>query len=389
MTRAPGRDQRAMQRLGAIVDQLSARRTWSARRRLRAPKDRQPQGPSRGCSPTRTRCRARPAATRATRSASEMHFRLGDDASARSRRDARSSASGPATRAPLEARARARRYGDAVERRAFAGDREVKPLFHRREDRRQRPGGRPPPARPRSPSRCGRRHRRACRRSDRRSTAADRMSRARSSSLSSESQPQSGASRVRRSRRKWSTAMSASVTGEPPVLVQFLSCASGTCCAASAPASRTAASSSSLSGARAIGSGARNGQALPSARSARWCRSGIRDRSRASSEAKMSLRCPGDRDLAHRIGEFAVLDPQARRAAAVVAGDEVGAHADQVGDVEAVRDVGDQLLRALRARLRDAGWSATGRATTKRRATRGRSSQATVRARSPSRGTRT
>src|SRR5205085_5480616 len=60
---------------------------------------------------------------------------------------------------------------------------------------------------------------------------------------------------------------------------------------------------------------------------------------------------PGDRDLAYRIGQFAVLDPQAGGATAVVAGHEVGAHADQVSDVKAVLDVGDQLSRRLRSRF--------------------------------------
>ena len=54
----------------------------------------------------------------------------------------------------------------------------------------------------------------------------------------------------------------------------------------------------------------------------------------------------GDRDLADRKGELATLDPEAGGAAAVVAGDDVGAHADQVGDIEPVLDVGDQLVGA-------------------------------------------
>src|SRR3974390_1609530 len=58
----------------------------------------------------------------------------------------------------------------------------------------------------------------------------------------------------------------------------------------------------------------------------------------------------GDRDLAHGISNLAVLDPEARRAAAVVAGDHVRAHADQIGDVESVLDVGHQFTRSEVAR---------------------------------------
>src|SRR3954468_21559487 len=41
-----------------------------------------------------------------------------------------------------------------------------------------------------------------------------------------------------------------------------------------------------------------------------------------------------DRDFADGIGQLAILDPEARGAAAVIAGDAVDAGADQVGDVE-------------------------------------------------------
>src|SRR5476649_1906716 len=51
-----------------------------------------------------------------------------------------------------------------------------------------------------------------------------------------------------------------------------------------------------------------------------------------------------DGDAAHRIGELAVLDPEARGAAAVVAGDAVDTGADHVGDEQAALDVADQLL---------------------------------------------
>src|SRR5262249_31986016 len=49
-------------------------------------------------------------------------------------------------------------------------------------------------------------------------------------------------------------------------------------------------------------------------------------------------------DAADRPGALAVLDPEARGAAAVVAGDTVDPEADQIGDVESALDVGDQLI---------------------------------------------
>ena len=45
-----------------------------------------------------------------------------------------------------------------------------------------------------------------------------------------------------------------------------------------------------------------------------------------------------------RVGELAVLDPQAAGAARVVAGDGVDAEAHQLGDVEAGLDRADDLL---------------------------------------------
>src|SRR6185437_6260595 len=70
-----------------------------------------------------------------------------------------------------------------------------------------------------------------------------------------------------------------------------------------------------------------------------------------------------DRDAAHRPGTLAVLDPEARCTAAVVAGDAVHAETDQLGDVETALDVGDQLvgreLALLQVEVRGRG---TGRA---------------------------
>ena len=58
-----------------------------------------------------------------------------------------------------------------------------------------------------------------------------------------------------------------------------------------------------------------------------------------------------DRHFAHRVGKLAILDPETGRAAAIVAGDQIDARADQVGDVEAIGNVGDEFLRARRRRL--------------------------------------
>ena len=60
---------------------------------------------------------------------------------------------------------------------------------------------------------------------------------------------------------------------------------------------------------------------------------------------------PGDGDFADRVSALAVLDPEAGSAAAVIAGHHAGAAADQVGDIEAILDVGDQFVRRGGARL--------------------------------------
>ena len=58
----------------------------------------------------------------------------------------------------------------------------------------------------------------------------------------------------------------------------------------------------------------------------------------------------GNRHFADRISALAVLDPESGRAAAIISSHEVDAHPDHVGDVEAVFDVGDQLIGSLAAR---------------------------------------
>src|ERR1039458_8716839 len=61
----------------------------------------------------------------------------------------------------------------------------------------------------------------------------------------------------------------------------------------------------------------------------------------------------GDGDLFDRVGELAVLDPEAGGALGVVAGDEVDAEAHGLGDVEAVLHIADDLFRRERAGLEE------------------------------------
>src|SRR5947209_20470473 len=63
------------------------------------------------------------------------------------------------------------------------------------------------------------------------------------------------------------------------------------------------------------------------------------------------LEVPRDCDLAHRVGEFAVLDPESGYAAAVIAGDRVCPHADQNGNVETFGDVGGEIARCRLSRF--------------------------------------
>ena len=206
------------------------------------------------------------------------------------------------------------------------------------------PAGRPRPAPPRSTSRRGRRYRRGCRRSDRRSRRGGTARPGRSSSLSSDSQPAPGASALSRARSRSLTAMSASLTGESSSpLVQRLS----------GPRDGRA---------RKLAGLAHHGFERAARRRRRdhcpaTVRPSSRTRRRIGAVAEFEIvgrrqraehveQMAGDGDLAHRIGALAVLDPEAGGAAAVVAGHHVDAHADQVGDVEAVGDVGDQLLGA-------------------------------------------
>src|SRR5438132_737716 len=63
------------------------------------------------------------------------------------------------------------------------------------------------------------------------------------------------------------------------------------------------------------------------------------------------LQVAGDRHLADREGDLALVDPEAGGTAAIVAGDPVDPHPHHLGHIEPAFDVGDQGLRAQRARL--------------------------------------
>src|SRR5215468_10726543 len=148
---------------------------------------------------------------------------------------------------------------------------------------------------------------------------------------------------MRRSRSRWSTAMSASHTGEFLPLVQFRTGAPNLP-SASAPASRTALSIQPVSLATEMSASVTgNGETLHAhgrGIGAVAEREVVGRRQRAEHIEQVA----GDGDLAHRIGEFAALDPEAGGAAAVVAGHQVDAHADQIVDVESFLDIGDQRI---------------------------------------------
>ncbi len=150
--RAARRDQRAMDRIGPIVDRAAGRRRRSSRRRLRAPKGRQPQGPSRGCCRRRRRRRAR-------------HARRAQAAAPANAPAACGTMPGADRREPLEHRASARRcvapsrlapalaaIGSAVQRRAAARGRQEQLVGRPARRARRAPAGRPRPAPPRSTS---------------------------------------------------------------------------------------------------------------------------------------------------------------------------------------------------------------------------------------------
>ena len=81
----------------------------------------------------------------------------------------------------------------------------------------------------------------------------------------------------------------------------------------------------------------------------------------------------------------AILDPEAGGAAAVIAGHAIDAHAHQLGDIEALADVGDQLCRRKLARFQiEIGGGRRGRpAGAARGMAGGRQARAAARWRSP------
>src|SRR6201999_2947114 len=116
---------------------------------------------------------------------------------------------------------------------------------------------------------------------------------------------------------------------------------------ASSPASRMTVSSLSFSAPRSL---AGNSQSLQPHRGRVDAVAEVeivRRRQRAEDIEQMS----SDGDLAHGKSLFAVLDPEAGGAAAVVAGHHVDAATDQIGDVETVLDVDDEFVRHERARF--------------------------------------
>src|SRR5258707_15027705 len=139
--------------------------------------------------------------------------------------------------------------------------------------------------------------------------------------------------------------MSASDTGDEAPLVQFFSSVRNSD-NASAPAWRTVSVNSAASRAQTA--------SAVSASAKRQALDAQRRRVDAVAELQVVGRrqrfehrqqMPRNRDLADGISDLAILDPEAGGAAAVIAGHAVDAGTDQVGDVKALLDVGDQRLR--------------------------------------------
>src|SRR6185295_15168963 len=139
--------------------------------------------------------------------------------------------------------------------------------------------------------------------------------------------------------------MSASETGEEAPLVQFFSSVRNSD-NASAPASRTVSANSAASRAATLSavSASAKRQALDTQRRRVDPVAELQIVGRDQRfEHRQQMACDGD--LADGIGDLAVLDPEAGGAAAVIAGHAVDAGADQIGDVKALLDIGDQLFR--------------------------------------------
>src|SRR5580693_894367 len=144
-----------------------------------------------------------------------------------------------------------------------------------------------------------------------------------------------GSSLVSRSRSNTSTAISASDTGDKASpLVQFFSGVLNIA-SAKAPASRTASARRAACCCRSTTSVAGNSEALH-AHGRRIGAVAEDEVVRRRQALEYFGEVPGDSDFAHRISELAILDPKSRGAAAIIAGHQVDAHADQVGDIETV-----------------------------------------------------
>ena len=264
----------AVHRLGPIVEQRLAVERGHACRRLRAPKGRQPQGPSRGCCRRRSRRRASPCAD-TRHAAARANGCAARQRSGVARRDPFEHALGAGDARAVEAIAGARLDRHAVARRAAARRREEQFVGHRRKQRGQhRPSVLDQRHRDRPVLAAGDEGARAVDRIDH--PDAPRGKPRGSFSLSSDSQPSPGCGS--RSRSRSLTAMSASVTGESLALGPALE----------RPAEdlqRERAGFAHRGGKpRAVGracvepSDAGNGQPLDAHGRRSWCRSGIRDR---------------------------------------------------------------------------------------------------------------
>src|SRR6516164_4222216 len=170
-----------------------------------------------------------------------------------------------------------------------------------------------------------------------------RCNRAGSSSVSSESQPASRMARSR-SRSSASTARSASLTGEEAPLIQ-LAGRPRNMCSASAPASRTAEARRSRTTVRSMSS-AGNGETLH-AHARRIGAETELEVVRRQERLEHVDQVSSDRHFAHGVAALAVFDPESGSAAAVVAGHLIDADPDEIGNVEALGDVGHQCLRRV------------------------------------------
>src|SRR5690242_19522651 len=135
--------------------------------------------------------------------------------------------------------------------------------------------------------------------------------------------------------------MSASDTGEEAPFVHLRSSVPNIA-RASSPASRTVCFRSEASVARLASSGC---SSSPSAKRQPFDAHGRRSDAVAEFQIARGRhrledfeQMAGDCNLADGVGDLAILDPEAGRAPAVVAGHAVDAGADQVGDVEALLD---------------------------------------------------